>query len=208
METPKIFPVKISNKGFTLLEILVVVGILAAVVAFGLPKIKNNQNNIKTVARQMASLSREIRNQARVKQMTFRLVLKINGEESSYWVENAPGNTLIPSQETLESVQQMDEKERPSNPFSKNEKLVKKDRLIPPGLSIGSVETPNMPNGPATNGLAYVYYSPEGLVEHAVIQLTSIAKERSPLTWSLVFNPLTGHVDILEKPITLRDLAF
>jgi len=208
MDSIKTFPVKISNKGFTLLEVLIVMGILAAIVAFGLPRINNSQNNIKTVARQMASISREIRNQARVKRMTYRLAVKMTSEGSSYWVENAPGNVLIPSQETLESIEKLDAKERPANPFEKNQKILKKDREIPAGLFIGSVETPSLPRGPASGGMAYVYYSPEGLVERAVIQLTNNSKTAAPVVWSLIINPLTGHVDIVEKAISLRDLQF
>lgn len=195
---------KTSSSGFSLLEVLVVMGILAFVIAFGLPTFRKPQNNIKTVTRQMGALSREVRHQARIKKMTHRIVIRLGGENGNvYWVESAPGNILIPSEMTLEKLQDLDEKERPASPFQKATKLIKDERELPSGLFFGSVETPNTPE-PLTDGTAFVYYTPEGMVERAVIQITN----RKELTWSLIFNPITGHADIVEKPIRLKDLAF
>jgi general secretion pathway protein H len=152
----------------------------------------------------MASLSREVRNQARIKKMTYRIVLNLSDKDkSTYWVENAPGNVVIPSEATLEKLKSLDEKERPKSPFQKATNLIKEERELPSGLVIGSVETPNS-QGPVTEGMAYVYYSPEGLVEKAIIQITN----KKELTWSLIFNPITGHADIVEKAISLKDLNF
>jgi general secretion pathway protein H len=47
-----------------------------------------------------------------------------------------------------------------------------------------------------------MYFSPEGLVEPMLVQITDKAK----LTWTLIFNPLTGRTDIIEKALTLKDL--
>jgi len=205
----KILPLKSLNKrrasgsGFTLLEVLVVMGILGFVVAYGLPSFRKPQNNIKTVTRSLGAMSREIRHQARVKKMTYRLVIQMDEDKSVYWVENAPGNMLIPSEMTLEKLQSVDQKEKPASPFQKVTKLVKEQKELPTGLFIGSVETPNTPQ-PLTSGTAYVYFTPEGMVERAIIQVTN----RKEMTWSLIFNPITGHADIVEKPISLKDLAF
>lgn len=180
---------------------MIVLGILGFMIAFGLPRFKNQKNNIKTVARQMASLSREVRNQARLKRMTFRIAFRL-GDKPAYWVESAAGNVLIPSETTLEKLKSLDEKERPPSPFQKVTTLVKKEKELPTGLTIASVETPSM-REPATGGMAYIYYTPEGLVERGVIQ---IASRSGGVTWTLIFNPITGHADTVEKPIQLKDL--
>lgn len=197
---------KISTKsGFTLLEILIVMAILGVLVAFGLPKFKNPKDNIKAVVAKMSTLTREIRHQARIKRRTYRLVLKMNGGNSSvkdsYWVESAEANTLIPSKETLESLKKKSEEEKPPAAFQKAENLVKGERELPSGLFIGSVETTSSDQA-AVEGEAYVYFTQEGLVEKSMIQITN----RDKLTWTLIINPLTGHVDVVEKAMRLKDL--
>lgn len=197
---------KISTKsGFTLLEILIVMAILGVLVAFGLPKFKNPKDNIKAVVAKMSTLTREIRHQARMKRRTYRLVLKMNGgnsgQKDAYWVESAEGNTLIPSQETLESLKKKSENEKPPAAFQKVETLVKGERELPSGLFIGSVETSSS-DQPVTQGEAYVYFTQEGLVEKSMIQITN----KDKLTWTVIINPLTGRVDIIEKAMRLKDL--
>ncbi|MEZ0391518.1 MAG: Tfp pilus assembly protein FimT/FimU [Pseudobdellovibrionaceae bacterium] len=191
-----------NRGGFTLIEVMIVLGILGFVLAFGLPALRKPQNNIRQVSRQLASLSREVRNQARMKKMTHRIVFRL-GDKGAYWVEYAPGNVLIPSEATLEKMKRLDQEDRPKDPFQKATRLIKDEKELPNQLVFGSVETPNG-KGPVTDGTAYVYYSPEGLVERAVIQVTN----KKQLTWTLILNPITGHADIVEKAISLKDLKF
>lgn len=211
MDTAKILPARsFSNflkspypKGFTLLEVMVVLGILGAVLAVGLPRFRQSQNNIKQVVRQLSSITREVRNQARMKRMTYRIAFRLADDKPAYWIENAPGNVLVPSQTTLDAIEHMDEKERPANPFQKVTKFFKTEKPLPTGMYFGSVETPSV-KSPVTEGMAYVYFSPEGLVEKAIVQITN----KKDLTWSLLFNPLTGHSDVVEKAISAKDLNF
>ncbi|PIS09727.1 MAG: prepilin-type cleavage/methylation domain-containing protein [Bdellovibrio sp. CG10_big_fil_rev_8_21_14_0_10_47_8] len=191
---------KTFSKGFTLFELLIVLAIFAAIVAFGIPRFRSPQNNIKAVVRQMASLSREVRNLARMKRMTYRIALRMGEGDDAYWVENASGSVLVPSEATLENIKKMDEKDRPPDAFQKTNKPFKGEKKLPSGLYFGSVETVAMKE-PATQGTAYVYFSPEGLVERSVIQLT----DKDKLTWSLVLNPITGHADVLEIGISLKE---
>ncbi len=151
----------------------------------------------------MSALFREVRNQARLKRMTYRIAFRIGNNNDAYWVEAAPGQILVPSQATLEKLQHLDEKERPANPFQKVTKFFKEEKKLPSGIGIGSIETPAS-DGPVTSGTVYIYFSPEGLVERALIQVTN----KKELTWTLILNPITGHADIAEKAVTLKDLKF
>lgn len=182
---------------------MIVLGILGFLIAYGLPQFRKQENNIRAVTRQLASLSREVRNQARLKRMTYRIAFRV-GEKDAYWVENAPGNILVPSEATLEKLQSLDEEERPANPFQKATNIIKKERELPAGMTFVSVETPGMQE-PVTSGMAYIYFTPEGLVERGVVQITTAKKEP---TWTLILNPITGHADIVTKAVSLKDLKF
>jgi len=186
-----------------------VIFILGGLIAVGLPKLNFNHDNIKTVTRQLSVMTREIRNYARMKQMTCRLVFRLSGNDSNkkdeegdaYWVEGAIGNVLAQSEDTKKRLQEMSDDDRPASPFQKIDKFTKKEKKLPAKVYFGSIETESQTT-PITSGLAYVYFTPEGLVEKAAIQLT----DRKKLTWTLIVNPLTGHTDIVDKAMSLKDL--
>ncbi len=189
-----------SQKGFTLLEIMIVLGIIGSLMALAIPKLSGNKNKIKTVVRQMGALSKEVRNQARIKKMTYRIVFQF-GKPSKYWIEAAPENTLIPSKQTQESLQRLSDEERPKDPFQKVDKPIK-ERELDSGLSFKSIEVAGT-DEPQEKDIAYIYYSSEGVVEKSIIQIKS---ERDQV-WSLVIHPLTGQVSFIEKAVNLKELS-
>lgn len=195
-----------NARGMSLIEILIVVAILAGLVGLALPRIKKNNTNIKSVMRELSVLSREVRHYARLKNATYRIVFTLNGNlntEDSYFVEASNRAVLIKSEakrKDEDSRSSLDKKENKS-PFQKVEKPLKKEKQIPSGLFIKSVES-RYSSEPVTKGTAYIHYSPEGLVEQSIVQITN----GKGLTWSLIFQPLTGHADIVDKPISLKDL--
>lgn len=184
-----------------MLELMIVIGILGSIMAFGIPRLKLNNNNIRKVTREFTVLTREVRTFARLKNMTYRIAFKLDPKETTYWVEAASGPVLVPSQERLKELEEMDEEKRPQSAFQKMDKPIKDTKKLPGGLYVGSYESANLEE-PVTSGMAYFYFTPEGLVERSAIQITNGDK----LTWTLIFNPLTGHADIVEKAISLKDL--
>ena len=208
----KISPKKISTKelkresGFTLFEIMIVLGILGAILAVGLPRFNARRTNVKTVSHDVALITREIRNQARIKGRTYRLVFHMTKnpkEAESYWIESAEGAVMPPSKETLERQKSPFEADKPKAPtFQKDDRILKKDRELPPEVFIGSIETESAEE-PVIDGDGFVYFSPEGLVQKSAIQITN----RKGSTWTLIINPLTGHADVVEKAIALKDAS-
>lgn len=192
-----------NNKqtGFTLLEIMIVAAILGGLTMIALSTFRKKDNNIKKVARDFSVLVREVRNTARLKNMTHRIVFDTQNKTPNYWVENASGSVLIKSKDTLEKERQMDEKDRPANPFQKTDKFFKDKKELPKGLFFGEIASKDQPKAIAEDGRAFMYFSPEGMVEPMIVQITDKAK----ITWTLVFNPLTGRTDIVEKALTLKD---
>lgn len=191
----------VLQAGFTLFEILIVVAIIASLMAALLPRFRKPDVGIKKTARHLLVLGRDVRNQARLKDRTYRIAFRMDGPKHGYWVESAAGSVIPKSQLKIEEELKLPEDERPKDAFQKDEKYTKKEFELPKDFYIGLVETPSLSEG-VTQGMAYVYFTPEGLVEPAAIQLTN----RKDITWTLIYNPLTGHADIIEKAVRLRDL--
>ncbi|GIL17802.1 MAG: hypothetical protein BroJett040_15530 [Oligoflexia bacterium] len=195
-----------KKNGFTLFEVLIVIAILGAVLAIGLPRFNRGQTNIKKIIRELGALSKEVRHYSRLKNTTHRIVFDMEGSPHQYWVEVADGPRLVRSQEKEEAEikaieESKDSENKVTSAFRKSDKLLKDGRKLPDSLQIKQVEVKSRPE-PITKGKAYVHFTAEGLVDQAVVQIT----DGKQLTWSLIFNPLTGHADIVEKPVSLKDL--
>lgn len=192
-----------SQKGFTLIEIMIVLAIIAAVMVVAAPKMMRKSVNVKTVARHFIVLSKEVRNKARLTNSTYRIVISMGEKEEQYWVERANGSRPVDPNAYENAKANDSEKDEDAPPplFQADTSIMRKKETLPEGLRFGSLETTNM-KSPLTTGVAYIHFFPEGFVEAAALQLT----DGKNLTWTLVFNPLTGQADIVEKAQSLKDL--
>lgn len=190
-----------QQAGFTLFEILIVVGIIAGILAVLVPKVVKTESSVKKVSRHLLVLSKDVRNQARLKNRTYRIVFRMTGEEHGYWVESSDALEFPKTQEQMEEEARKDEKDRPTSHFQKDEKFSKTEYKLGKNLYFSEIETQTLTR-PVSEGLAYIYYSPQGLVEASAIHLT----DRKDLNWTLFINALTGHVDIVNKSMKLGDV--
>lgn len=193
---------KSFERGFTLIEILIVLGIIAAVITLGLGRVRRTENNVKATFRELTVLSKEIRNQARLTQSFFRLMIQIEPDGSRYWVEKGSAIETKDAKEEFKTQQEQetssDEKKKSS--FALFKKLTKKEKSLPSGVKFKSLEILNAE--PMTDGLGAIYYSPEGLVEASIIHITDDKN-----TWSMLINPLTGIIDIADEEISMKDVV-
>ena len=178
---------------------MIVIGIIAAILALGMPNFKKPTNNIKKVTRELLVLAKEVRHYARLKNSTYRIALKM-GKGGSYWVEAASGNILVKSEENLKYELELSDTEKPKSPFTKTDKPLKKEKELSGDFYFSQLEIPNRTE-PITKDMAYIHFSPEGMVENCALQIT----DGKNLTWTLIFNPLTGQADIVEKAMSLKD---
>lgn len=186
-----------NSKGFSLLEMMMVLAIIGGIIALGLSRIRKRDNDIKKVARQFYVLGKEIRNHARLKSSTYRLVIQLDEGQQKYWVESAQGYQGRIDEEAQEKLR---EEERTPEVFQKDTGLVKKDKTLPSGLFFKSVET--LGQEPLTAGIARIYFFSNGFVETAALQIT----DRKNATWTLIYHPLTGQADIIPQERSLRDV--
>jgi general secretion pathway protein H len=195
-----------KNKGFTLIEVLIVIAIVASLAVLGLGQKRKSNDGLKKSIRHLSSLIREVRDQARIKNSTHRLVLNLDDKEPSYWVESSPGPVLLKSEKEIKDLENLPEDRRPKSTFQKTSRYAKKDKKLPTDVFFETVQTQNN-SEPIKSGFAYIYFSPDGLVEKSVIQISNRAVKDRFITWSLVINPLTGHSDVVEKAFSFKDLA-
>ncbi|WP_413561112.1 Tfp pilus assembly protein FimT/FimU [Bdellovibrio sp. HCB209] len=195
-----------NRRGMTLIEVMIVLAIVAGLIVVGAPRLFKKQNNIKATARQFMVLSRTVRNKARIYNSTYRIVLNIDGDNAgTYWVERANGPIPIDpdaaEKERERQKSKFKDEDGPPPAYAIDNSVIKKEAKLPDGFRFAEVETLTSKE-PLTSGTAYIHFFPEGFVEASSIQIT----DGNKLTWTLVFNPLTGQADIIEKAQSLKDI--
>lgn len=180
------------------MEILVVLVILAGMAVIGLPRLFKNNDNIRKVARNFTTLTKEVRNRARLKNVTARLVFDMTAEPHRYWVEYTQGSAPVDA--NLYDPRRVQDY-KPATTYVRDEVLTKKERELPSNLYFAVVETVNT-REPVSQGMVYIHFFPEGFVEGAVIQVTN----RKDLTWTFAISPLTGQAQIFEEAKLLKDM--
>ncbi len=186
--------------GFTLIEILIVLGIIAAIMAFSFSRIRKNENNIRSVARNLIVMSKEIRNHARLTNSTMRLVIQIDPNNPKYWVEKSSGHEIRDANSKEEIADTTSSEDTPKTTFQLFKTLTKKQKELPKGLFFNSVEVINQDI--VSDGYGFIYFTPEGFVDAAALQITDKKN-----TWTLIFNPLSGQADFLPEAKSLKDIS-
>ncbi len=196
------------SRGFSLVEILVVLIILGAVITMVVPRLQRQKFQTQEVLRKLSAVSRELTQSARLQNRTFRLAIRMPPLEkpgpASYWVESSGDRTLVKTAEQKEeearNTRAADAKPAASS-FAIDGNFFKEPRQLPSEVKVLSVQTPNDAE-PITSGLAYVHFFSVGLAEEAVIQLSISNTAR----WTLVVDPVTGQTEIYDREISLKDL--
>ena len=195
-----------NNAGFTLIEIMIVISIIAATLAIGGQKMFDSSTTQRSAVRKLGILTREIRNVARLTNQTSRLVIQMDDQKGhTYSVESAPGTAMLLTEDqkkdldSLTELQREDDKKKET--FQPDTRLVKSPIQLPRGLFFESVEFSNTKE-PITKGKAYIHYFPSGLSENAAIHITN----RKTLNWTITIHPLTGRAEVYERKATLKEL--
>lgn len=199
-------PIPDDSRGMSLIEILVVLFIIAAISSVFLPRLSVNQDSSAQILRRLANLSKQVHDTARLSNSSYRLVLDLRTDGNHrYWVERAQGLVPLRTQEQLEDLEKLTVIQREAilqkEPFQPDERLVKEPIELPKELRIVEVEIAGR-DAPLTEGRVAIHFQPRGLVEEAIIRLQS--EER--LKWSLLINPLTGRGQLVDYFVYLKDL--
>jgi general secretion pathway protein H len=179
-----------KNAGFSLIELLIVIGILGLVGLIAIPGISNTfRFSVQSTGRELATLIKDASNSAQVSGKVHRLVYDLKNQQ--YWVESSSEATLMKSDESIRA-----ERERPKSLFSKNDDeekknggfrqeplLTKKKRTLAIGVRFKDVYTEQSEN-PVTEGLAYTHIFPQGMSEKTLVHLEDTSNNQITLTVS------------------------
>jgi general secretion pathway protein H len=191
------------SRGFTLIEIMVVLAIISMVIALGLPAINRvTYQRLNSTTRQFTGLIRTIRNDAILLNNIYRLAIDL--DQKTYWVEMQRELKML--NETPED-QVQSRKSKKSDPPPSNfilaTKFTKKPVLMPSGIVFDGVLKER--EGLITQGVAYIHFFPNGFNDQAVLYLNK--EGASSFGYSLVIRPTLGRVELYREQISTFDFA-
>lgn len=194
-----------APRGFTLVELLIVLGVLALVTALAVPGLEGLSGaNARQAAGELSGSMRALFDTAALRGATCRMALDL--EHRAWWAECAPGRAALaasaddevpleeryPDEKDAE-VRQLLEKTRFGG---YTDRLVKK-RELPGEAAFGPVQLDGR-RDPVEKGLAYVYFFPGGQAQPAVVPILDGRHH-----YSVVVEPFTGRSRVVVGPVEL-----
>jgi general secretion pathway protein H len=194
--------------GFSLLEIAVVLSIIGVIIAIILPRIFDKRSETRRVFRDFIIAGKDLKSRAKLDGATYRLTFDLSEKDQAWWVEKSTKAVLLDKakieeqQEKFRKNEGKPEEGAPPPDFQIDTSIFKKKQRLPEGFKFKQVES-----GTAdviyTDGLAYIHFFPQGLIETSALQIEDPKKN----IWTLIYNPLTGHLDIIPEAKLLKDLS-
>lgn len=184
-----------------------------------IPRIGNQNNKMKAAVRRFSVLTKQVRSMAKLNGTSYRIVFNLRerpDDEQLYWIEKANYGVLIPSdksefldaQNTAAKTREQGG-ERSNSPssegFTPDDTILQGEQKLPPGLRFKEIEVEGLEQS-IVNGLAYIHFHPQGLVEEAAIHLKYGDENTEGLEWTIAIHPLTGKADIVTENVSLKEI--
>lgn len=196
-----------NNRGFSLLEMVVVILIIGGILSIALPKMGFKKVDTKKVIREFTQTVKEVRNRAKMYGTTYRLAIRMEEGHQAYWVEKSTTVTFIDKaalekarDEAKDNFRKTEEKKAPSL-FDTDTTFLKKEKTLPKDYAFKSVESGTQ-DVSYSDGMAYIHFFPQGFIESTMIQIEDPKKN----IWSVTFNSITGQSTIFTEAKKLKDL--
>lgn len=204
-ELMQISPRMTSTKGFTLLELMVVVAIIALMTVTVMPSVGSYfQISLNSAARDLASIIKESYNSTIMTGRVHRIVFDL--KENNYWVESSPTFVLLDTKESKERDERRKKNKKNSDeasdsPFSLEKTITRKKMSLPNTVTYEDVMTQQSAD-PINQGLAYAHFFAHGLTEQTLIHLQDTSNHKL----TLVIQPVIGQTDIYERHMSREEI--
>ncbi len=181
-----------SQAGFTLIEVLIVVGLIGLVMSLAVPGIGLVMKaNINNSSRELATVIRAAHDESVLKGSVYRVAFDL--DRGQYWVEIGDRDFLMKTVEQTEAERKLNErrsdedKEKHKDAFQLAQQVTKKKRNLPLGVKFNEIFTSRSKEG-IKGGIAYSFVFPFGFIEKTVIHL----KDDMDRETTLVVSSVTG----------------
>ena len=195
-----------NKKGFSLLEITVVLSIIGAIIALVAPRLLDKKSDTRKVFRDFIVAGKDLKSRAKLTGSTYRIAFDLTEKQQSWWVEKSTKAVMIDKvkfEKEREDNKNSDQNaEKPPPAFQLDTSIFKKKQVLPSGYKFKQIESGSL-DLTITDGLAYIHFFPQGLIETSAIQI----EDPKGNIWTLVYNPLTGRSDIIPEAKLLKELA-
>ncbi|MES2769749.1 MAG: prepilin-type N-terminal cleavage/methylation domain-containing protein [Bdellovibrionota bacterium] len=191
-----------TSRGFTLLEVLLVLGLVAGLALYAVPKLSSG-DQVRSAVRRLTVITKQAQTAARLTGMVHRMVFTMPedpNEPHTYWVERATQKDLTLTLSNENDEDKKEEEATSETGFEMDEKTTKKAEELPGKFYFEDIEYSE--KNKVTTGKAYVYFFPQGLVTKAAIHLTN----KKAIKWTIILNPLTGVGTVLTEYKSLKDI--
>jgi len=203
-------PTRITKKqecqrGFTLLEILIVIALVAMVSAIAIPSLGVGLKvNIDAASRNLASIVRTTRDEAVLKGQIYRVAFDI--EKGQYWAEIGDRSFLMRTSEQEEEERRRKERygtadekdnekaQRRDDGFSMAASIKKKKQSLPTGIKFVDLIN-SRTKEPQTSGIVYAHVFPHGFVEKLIIHVKDSLDRQA----TLVVDSVSGKSRVFNR---------
>lgn len=178
-----------ASRGFSLVEVLIVIALVALVTAVGIPAFNSAFRTSKeSFARKMAVMLREARDRAMLNDKLVRLRIDLDKQE--YWMEEAPSTYMLRKEAPrgLSEREKEEQAKQEASSFRQLKELTAEKVPMPNGLKITEVITPRQKD-PVREGQTDVYFFSNGNADGVSIHFEDDEHVRQ----SLRLHPVTGH---------------
>lgn len=198
----------VSKKGFSLVEIMIVLMIIGSILGIALPRLLNKPQKTSQTFKVITQKFKEVRNRAKFYGTSYRFAFRLTEGQQAYWVEKSSQVYLI-DKKALEAIREKEKSQfraeedtKSPTDFQPDNTIFKNEQKLPEGFTFKSIESASL-DSIFTDGTAYIHFFPQGYIEPSAIQILDPKKN----IWTLVFNPITGQADIIEGEKSLKDIS-
>jgi general secretion pathway protein H len=210
-----------KNRGFTLIEILIVLAIIAGVLAFAAVTTGGGGSQVRKASFEIVKAIRATYDTTLIKHEYRRLVfdlaaqkVSVDYSENPFFVRLETGEEELSKDETEEENEDTGEEGLDLNLWQEDDEEMQQATIEAPvkaefaPTDDDGLEPFEMPKGARImdvfvehqlskleEGIAYLYFFPKGYTERAIIHLGNDDGEKN---MTLVVNPLSGAVTVLE----------